>query len=124
MPSRCASLKIVGAPGLAAGGSMRAAPSSSEYSEWTWRWTKLSSGAVMRCASTPQRHDIHSIPGDCGELHRCDSCGAPTYARPRGASRSLVAGSAQGSLQVVGQRLLELDPPAGERMAEGDAPGV
>jgi hypothetical protein len=34
--------KIVGDEGLEAGASMRAAPSSSEYSECTWRWTKLS----------------------------------------------------------------------------------
>ena len=42
MPRRWASVKIVGAPGLDFGASMRAAPSSSEYSECTCRWTKPS----------------------------------------------------------------------------------
>jgi hypothetical protein len=56
MPIRSASVNRVGVDRFAAGGSILAAPSSSEYSEWTCRWTKLSRAAVATSAEGfPQR---------------------------------------------------------------------
>jgi hypothetical protein len=57
IPIRSASERRVGADGFAVGGSIRAAPSSSEYSEWTCRWTKLSRAAVAASEEV-----FHSLP--------------------------------------------------------------
>jgi hypothetical protein len=66
IPWRRASEKIVGEDGSEDGGSIRAAPSSSEYSEWTWRWTKP--GPLLSCSDLLRAGVIHSDPGGCGQL--------------------------------------------------------
>src|SRR5262249_43195285 len=136
IPARSASLKIVGAWGLDRGASIRAAPSSSEYSEWVWRWTKLSpwvrsSSPGIRAggrlpwsvvASGSRREAVmHRGPGAMRTTYRAVIRRVRRLAPLPSPSRPLVPTSAiEGLGQVAGQRLLDVDPRAARRMRESE----
>ena len=121
---RAASVNSVGAAGLDAGGSIRAAPSSSEYSEWTWRWTKPCSDIVAgRSPSAPGCPQSGPEPVETYTPVIRGSPNATPGSRRRQGCRSR-AGARERLGQIGRQRLLELERFAGERMVERQPPGV
>ena len=92
---------------------MRAAPSSSEYSECTWRWTKPSLRSVMCGARNSSRKVIHSARcavDNYTDVIRAEAQPTPGLGRRQGC-RSRAAASARS--RSAGSGFLELDraPP-------------
>src|SRR5438477_3400496 len=123
IPSRAASLKIVGALGLERGASTRAAPSSKEYSECVCRWTNPGPGM---CAGGRLSWSVfHIAPGPMWTTYTAVIRRGPRLARPGPASRSLVETDLREHVgEVIRQRILERDLLAGDRMPEPEPPGV
>src|SRR5215212_3875934 len=122
IPWATASVKIVAAPGFDLGASIRAAPSSSEYSVWVWRWTNCS--AIDPGHSPFFRPFPQPAPG-CGELTRLLFAGTRRYARASTASRlQVAAGEPQRGGEVGRQRLRHIDGLPADRVVERQAPRV
>src|SRR5580765_7472245 len=123
IPSRASSLKIVGAFGLERGASIRAAPSSREYSEWVWRWTNPWPGI---CAGGRLSWSVfHIAPGPMWTTYTAVIRRGPRLARLGTASRSLVeTGPREHGHEVARQRIFERDLLAGDRVVEPKPPCV
>src|SRR5919204_3113034 len=127
--------------------STRAAPSSIEYSVWTCRWTKLGSGIGGCCSlpsNVPSTGGVREFPTGCGQNDTgVILAGEPTAAAGAGQTSAPVrtacaprraAGtgwSAAGwaepvehRLEVVGERLGQLDRAAVAGVAEAEPEGV
>src|SRR5881392_4034800 len=123
IPSRAASLKIVGAFGLERGASIRAAPSSREYSEWVWRWTNPWPGI---CAGGRLSGSVfHIAPGPMWTTYTAVIRRGPRLARLGTASRSLVETDPREHVHEFAREwIFERDLLAGDRVAEAKPPCV
>src|SRR5436190_16425299 len=112
IPSRRASLKIGGACGVDLGASIRAAPSSREYSECVCRWTKLRVPSVVVPSPSTFSTDVESYNGVIRAWVR-------TYAPPSEQSTMQVPTGELERLEEIGrERLLHRDDLAGQGMHE------
>src|SRR3990170_769864 len=125
MPSSFVRDRSVGPFHAEFGGTMRAAPSRSEYSVCVWRWTK----PLPNEPSMPLRGEglPRVAPAEDAspreESQTCDSQGYPH--RPFRASRdSIRAGSPQRRPEIGRERVIDLDAPAGERVDERQPRGM
>src|SRR5437660_4963601 len=123
IPSRAASLKMVGALRLERGASTRAAPSSKEYSECVCRWTNPGPGM---CAGGRLSWSVfHIAPGPMWTTYTAVIRRGPRLARRGTASRSLVAtGPFEHVREVIGLWILERDLLTRDWMPEPEPPRV
>src|SRR6266516_1863009 len=123
IPSRAASLKMVGAFGFERGASMRAAPSSREYSVCVWRWTNPGPGICAGCRLS--WNVFHTVPGPMWTTYTAVIRRGPRLARPRTASRSLVeTDPGKCPHEFIRQRVLQGDLLARDRVPEPERPGM
>src|SRR5436190_22231072 len=123
IPSRAAWLKMVGAFGFERGASMRAAPSSREYSVCVWRWTNPGPGICAGCRLS--WNVFHTVPGPMWTTYTAVIRRGPRLARPRTASRSLVETDPREHVHEFAREwIFERDLLAGDRVAEAKPPCV